>query len=302
MTHFQTLTVYLGSSGHCRPVFKQATHMLAQQIAERGKKLVYGGMDAGLMGELALSALEGGAHVTGIIPRKLKDSERVMPGLSETIMVEDLWERKKRMFDMAEAIIALPGGFGTLDETCEALHWGYLGLHNTPVVFVNIEGYYTPLLDYFKTLPDYDPRYVLVAESVEDILPMLERTPPLERPAQVLEHFPHFEDEITRGTKEPIIIDQASMENTYFLVSALGLKQLNRTQRAIGLHNKGGQFEGLVQWLMKAAQEHFITDHCLKLFEVDAEHDVLEEKLAAHVHEVIDLHHEKWGPSVTKSP
>ena len=142
MNSIETLTVYLGSSGHARPIFKNAAIELGRLIGESSKRLVYGGMDAGLMGLLAIAALEAGAHVTGIIPRKLKDSERILKNLSDTVMVEDLWDRKKRMFKQADAIISLPGGYGTLDESLEMLYWAALNLHNKPLVLVNIEGYW----------------------------------------------------------------------------------------------------------------------------------------------------------------
>jgi len=300
MTKHQTLTVYLGSSGHARPVFKDAAIQLGELIAQHNRKLVYGGMDAGLMGLLALAALKNGAHVTGIIPRKLKDSERILSGLSETVMVETLWERKRKLFEAADAIIALPGGFGTLDESAEALHWGKIGLHGTPLVLVNIEDYYTPLIEYFKTLPDFDPAYLIEVSAVEDIFAALDNAPPLPAPLQKPQHYPHFEDEITRGTDEPIIVDKATLENTYFLICALGLKQLDKTRRAIGLHNKGGQFDGLIAWLRAAHDEHFITAHCLDLLLVEEDHAALDEKLKTHIHEVIDLHRDKWGAPVEK--
>lgn len=298
MTKYQTLTVYLGSSGHARPVFKDAAIRLGGLIAQHNRKLVYGGMDAGLMGALALSALKAGANVTGIVPRKLQDSERILAGLSETVMVEDLWDRKKRMFEAADAIIALPGGFGTLDETAEALYWGRLGLHGKPVVLVNAENYYSPLIAYLKTLPDFDPAYLIEVNAVEDIFAALDNAPPLPAPLQNPQHYPHFEDEITRGTDEPIIIDKATLENTYFLICALGLKQLDKTRRAVGILNAGGRFDGLLKWLQKAHEENFITSHCLNLFVSDNDHTRLEGKLRTHKHEVIDLHRDKWGAAV----
>jgi uncharacterized protein (TIGR00730 family) len=111
-------------------------------------------MDAGLMGIIARAALEAGAHVTGIIPRRIQDSERIMPGLSETVMVDDLWDRKKRMFLKSEAVLVLPGGFGTFDEALEVLYWGSLGLHAKPLVLINIEGYWNEAISYLQTLPD----------------------------------------------------------------------------------------------------------------------------------------------------
>lgn len=290
------LTVYLGSSGRARPVFKDAAKALGTQIGQSGSHLVYGGMDAGLMGILAQSALDAGGHVSGVIPRKIKDSERVLKGLSETIMVEDLCDRKKQMFLMADAVIALPGGFGTLDESLEVLYWGGLMLHNKPLVLVNLEQYWTPLITYIKSLPDFDERFLIVVDTVEEAIPALKNhTPP---PAvKVPPHLPHFEDEITRDTAMPIIVDRANIENTYFFVCALGLKQLGKHNRALGLLNTDGQFDDLIEWMRLAQTEHFITDKCLKLFSSHESEDMLHVILKNQEKIVIDLHAEKWGKS-----
>ena len=103
MDDIKTLTFYLGSSGHTRPVFRDSAVALGQMIATHDYNLVYGGMDTGLMGLLAKTVMDHQGHVTGIIPQKLKDSERILRGLSETILVDDLWDRKYRMFQMADA-------------------------------------------------------------------------------------------------------------------------------------------------------------------------------------------------------
>ncbi|MCD8571160.1 MAG: TIGR00730 family Rossman fold protein [Alphaproteobacteria bacterium] len=294
MSNYNTLTVYLGSSGHARPVFKQAAEELGRLIAQRGKRLVYGGMDAGLMGIIASTALAHGAHVTGIIPQKLKDSERILTNLSETILVQDLWERKRLLFTHADAVLALPGGFGTLDESLEVLYWGDLGLHNKPLVLVNIEGYWDGLVSYLKTLPDFDPRFLVVADSPEDALHKLDDWQPLPS-VPVPEHFPHFEDEISRATDQPILVDKASVENTYYLVCALGLKQLGKHIRAIGILNENGAFDGLLAWFEKAAEETFITQKCLTLYDAAPTRDELNRLLAAQKPAHIDLHKEKWG-------
>lgn len=299
MQSIDTLTVYLGSSGHARDVFKQSAIDLGRVIGDSGKKLVYGGMDAGLMGLLAINALKAGGHVTGIVPQKLKDSERILGGLSDTILVQDLWDRKKRMFQAADAIISLPGGYGTLDESLEVLYWGNFGLHYKPLVLVNIEGYWNSLISYIKALPDFDARYLIVVDSIDAVIPALEA---YEHHGQAMDlegHLPHFEDEILRNTSEPIIIDRASIENSYYLISALGLKQLGKHNRHIGLLNKGGRFDHLIAWLENAAQETFITQKCLKLFSVGEELDVLRHALEIQERVKIDLHQEKWGSAVT---
>jgi uncharacterized protein (TIGR00730 family) len=296
MNSIQTLTVYLGSSGHARPVFKDSAKAFGALIAKGGYKLVYGGMDAGLMGAIAQSALDNGAHVTGIIPRKLKDSERILPNLSNTIMVEDLWDRKKRMFKQADAIISLPGGYGTADESTEMLYWAKLGLHNKPLVLVNVEGYWNDLIAYLHTLPDFDDRYLIVVDNVEDVIPALQTYKPL--PAvEDTDRYPHFEDEICRETSEPIVVDKASVENSYYAICALGLKQLHKHKRPIGFLNTDGQFDGLIAWINTAAAEKFITQKCLQLFTVDTNIETLRETLKSQEYVEVDLHGAKWGPA-----
>lgn len=295
MKSIETLTVYLGSSGHARPVFKDSAIALGRIIGEHGYKLVYGGMDAGLMGLVAKGAMEAGAHVTGIVPKKLLDIERIMEGLSETVLVEDLWDRKKRMFARADAIVSLPGGFGTMDENLEVLYWGNLGLHNKPLVLVNIEGYWDDMIAYIKSLPDYHEKFLIVVDSVEDVIPALQRYEPL--PAvETPDHFPHFEDEIIRDTKEPILIDIPSVENSYYVICALGLKQLHRHKRAIGFLNQDGEFDHLLKWFETAAKETFITKHCLELYTTGTEEAALREELRHQKYVEIDLHIGKWGP------
>jgi hypothetical protein len=296
MSNIKTLTVYLGSSGHARPVFKEAARALGRLIAQHGQNLVYGGMDAGLMGIIAQTALEHGGHVTGIIPQKLKDSERILTHLSETVLVQDLWERKRLMFQRADAIISLPGGFGTLDESLEVLYWGGLGHHNKPLVLVNIEGYWDGLIAYLKTLPDFRPEFLIVADTPAEALQKLAEWPGLPAPVAP-DHYPHFEDEIIRSTDAPIIIDKASVENSYYLVCALGLKQLAKHERHIGILNENGQFDGLLRWFDTAARETFITQKCLKLYDTAPLRETLEHALAEQKSVSIDLHKEKWGES-----
>lgn len=294
MTILKTLTVYLGSSGRARPIFQESAEELGRIIGASGYNLVYGGMDAGLMGQVASGALQTGGHVTGIIPRKLQDSERILKNLSETVLVEDLWQRKKKMFELADAIVSLPGGFGTLDETLEVLYWGKLKLHTMPLVLVNIENYWNPLIQYIDTLRDFDKRFLIVVDGVEDVIPALNKwdAPSIMKQSG---HFPHFEDEILRKTDEPIIIDKPSIENSYYAACALGLKQLGKHQRHMGFVNTNGQFNGLLEWFKSAEKEKFITEKCLTLFDVADDIEKLREILKNQHDVIIDLHKEKWG-------
>ena len=300
MSTFNRVTVYLGSSGRCRQVFKDTAAKLGTVIGTTGKSLVYGGMDSGLMGIVANTALSAGARVTGIIPKNLKDSERIHPNLSETILVPDLWERKLKMFKRADAVIVLPGGFGTLDEMLEVFHWADLNLHQKPTVLVNIENYYNDLIDYLESLPDFKSDYLIVVNSVDDVFTELDKWAPPEN--KNIDHtplFPHYEDQILSGDKDSLFIDTADIKHSYILATALGLKQLDKHARAIGILNDEGQFDGLLKWIDTAEKEHFISDRCKMLFSVASKKDILEEALSRHEHIHIDLQHEKWGASET---
>ena len=294
MLDTKTLTVYLGSSGFARPVFKEAAIEMGRLIGEKKKKLVYGGMDAGLMGLVAKASLDSGAHVTGIIPEKIRDSERILRGLDETVMVHDLWDRKKRMFEMADIVVSLPGGYGTLDESLEMLYWGYLDLHRKPLVLVNIEGYWDNLVSYLQSLPDYDERFLIVVPTPEAVFSATENLKLPEPKPGLQERFPHFEDEITRRTNAPIILDTPSIENSYYFVCALGLKQLGKHTRPMGILNNGG-FNDLINWFETAQNEKFITPKCLSLFDTAKTIEDLRKLMDNQSKIAIDLHNEKWG-------
>jgi uncharacterized protein (TIGR00730 family) len=116
-------------------------------LAKAGIGLVYGGGRVGLMGLVADAALASGGKVTGIIPKHLHDREVGHRGLSELILVDDMHSRKRRMFDLSDAFVTLPGGLGTLDETIEIMTWKQLGLHDKPVILVDVAGYWAPLIE-----------------------------------------------------------------------------------------------------------------------------------------------------------
>ncbi len=298
MSKFKTLTVYLGSSGRCREVFKDTAKTLGHLIGAHERALVYGGMDAGLMGIVANTALEAGARVTGIIPKKLKDSERIHPNLSQTILVPDLWERKLKMFQRADAIITLPGGFGTIDELLEALYWASLGSHQKPVILVNTEHYWDDFISYMDALPDLPRDHLIVVPTVEDVFSALDAWVLPAAPHNDI--FPHFEDDILQETDAPLIFETLGVGEGYKLATALGLKQLAKHNRPIGILNDG-RFDHLLSWVALAQKETFITDHCMDLYSVAASRDALDEMLAAQKKVDIDLAREKWGPSETKT-
>jgi hypothetical protein len=138
--------VFCGSSDSIAPHYLEAARELGELLAARGTAIVFGGGRTGLMGALADGALQRGGHVVGILPGMFNTAELAHAGLSELVVVEGMHERKARMAGLADAFIALPGGFGTLEELFEILAWAQLGLHSNPVGLLNVRGYYDPLL------------------------------------------------------------------------------------------------------------------------------------------------------------
>lgn len=140
------ISVFCGSSAGPES-FQRAAAELGAEMARRGVGLVYGGGDVGLMGAVADAALAGGGEVIGVIPQSLVDAEVAHLGLTELIVVETMHERKARMSELSDGCIALPGGFGTLDETFEMLTWNQLGFTAKPVVFLDVERFWDSLFD-----------------------------------------------------------------------------------------------------------------------------------------------------------
>ena len=142
----QSVLVFCGSSSGARAGYARGAGELGRLIAERGLDLVYGGAAVGLMGELADAALDSGGKVIGVIPRRLIEREIAHPRLSELREVSSMHERKALMAELADAVIALPGGSGTLDELFELFTWSQLGLHGAPIGLLDVAGYWQPLL------------------------------------------------------------------------------------------------------------------------------------------------------------
>src|SRR5687768_199497 len=142
----KSLCVFCGSSPGSRPEYAALAVRTGELIAERGIALVYGGGHVGLMGALADAALAAGGRVVGVIPRALWDREVGHGGLTELHVVETMHERKALMASLADAFVALPGGLGTLEEIFEVWTWGQLGIHAKPCGFLDVNGYYAPLL------------------------------------------------------------------------------------------------------------------------------------------------------------
>ncbi|MGM0583135.1 MAG: TIGR00730 family Rossman fold protein [Pseudomonadota bacterium] len=140
-----SVCVYCGSRDGADPAFRTAAEALGRGLAERGMRLVYGAGDVGLMGAVARAAQTAGGATLGVIPAHLQGREGIRPGLGTLVVTETMHERKKVMFMNADAVVALPGGPGTLDELFEALTWRQLRLHDKPALALDIAGYWRPL-------------------------------------------------------------------------------------------------------------------------------------------------------------
>jgi uncharacterized protein (TIGR00730 family) len=180
MMMIRNLCVYCGSGPGTDPAFAEAARQLGKILAENRVGLVYGGGSLGLMGTLAASVIKHGGHVTGVIPEFLTGREHVMARAQEIIVTRDMHERKRIMFERADAFAALPGGMGTLEELVEQITWAQLGRHRKPIAIANIGKFWDPLLalfDHMRALAFIRPGLnfeSIVVEKVEDILPELE--------------------------------------------------------------------------------------------------------------------------------
>ena len=142
----RSVCVYCGSNAGSKPVYAERAIALGNRLAKEGLALVYGGGNVGLMGIVADATLEAGGEVIGVIPEQLVGWEVAHKGLTRLEIVANMHERKARMFDLADAFVALPGGFGTLDEMFEMLTWRQLGIGDKPCAFLDIDGFYAPLM------------------------------------------------------------------------------------------------------------------------------------------------------------
>jgi uncharacterized protein (TIGR00730 family) len=140
------ICVFCGSSSGTQPIYTHAAETVGRLLAQQGTELVFGGGNVGLMGTVADSCLAHGGRVVGVIPQLLVDKEVAHPGLTELRIVGSMHERKAMMADLADAFIALPGGFGTWEEFCEILTWSQLGIQHKACALLNVNGYYNPLL------------------------------------------------------------------------------------------------------------------------------------------------------------
>ena len=168
--------VFCGASAGARAAYADAARAFGEAAAARGIGIVYGGGRVGMMGALADAALAAGGEVVGVIPQALVDRELAHDGVSDLRVVDGLHERKAVMTALSDALVALPGGFGTLDELAEAITWSQLGLHSKPVGLLDVDGFWAPFLDYADHLvaegfvPAADRARIAVASTAEELL------------------------------------------------------------------------------------------------------------------------------------
>ena len=185
----RNVCVYCGSSPSRDESVEKEVRSFGRELARRGITLVYGGSSRGLMGAIADEVLASGGKVIGVIPKALEGREMAHRGLTQLEIVSTMHEREQRMFDLADAFVAFPGGFGTMEEIIEMLTWKQLGIHGKPVVFANVGGYFDPLLAQFDRAiaSGYaraeDRILFAVAEDSKAILTLLEGAPVLSRKA-----------------------------------------------------------------------------------------------------------------------
>lgn len=170
------ITVFCGSSFGTEEIYKEQATLLGQTLAKQNIELIYGGANVGLMGAVADGILNEGGKAIGVLPNFLRSKEIAHLGLTELILVESMHERKTKMNDLCDGVIALPGGFGTLEELFEMLTWAQLGLHKKPIAVLNINGFYDSLIELTKVmvekglLKDVNQQMLLVSDNIDDLL------------------------------------------------------------------------------------------------------------------------------------
>src|SRR5215208_3406702 len=179
MSTIKSICVYCASGPGKNPAYMQAATHFGRILADNGIRLVYGGGAVGLMGALAESVLDHGGLVTGVIPDFLVNREHMLTRVQERIVTPDMHERKRVMFERADAFVALPGGVGTLEELVEQLTWAQLGRHKKPILLANIGGFWDPLCALLEHMreegfirPEMAVSY-MVADRAEDVVPMV---------------------------------------------------------------------------------------------------------------------------------
>lgn len=170
------ITVFCGSSSGVEDIYQTQAFELGKTLAKQNIELVYGGANVGLMGAVANGVLAQGGKVIGVLPTFLRSKEIAHQGLTKLILVDSMHERKTKMNELCDGVIALPGGFGTLDELFEMLTWAQLGLHKKPIAILNIDGFYDSLLHMIQImtkrglLKEDNQKMLLVSSAIDDLL------------------------------------------------------------------------------------------------------------------------------------
>ncbi|MBV8255332.1 MAG: TIGR00730 family Rossman fold protein [Chitinophaga sp.] len=182
------IAIYCGSSMGNDNIFREQAMLLGATLAQKGIGLVYGGARVGLMGAVADGALSEGGEVIGVLPHFLQQKELAHVGLTELILTDTMHERKAKMNELCDGAIALPGGFGTMEELYEMLTWGQLGLHNKPVGLLNTNGFYDALISLSVNmsangfLSDANREMLLHSADIHLLLEKMQQYKPLEGP------------------------------------------------------------------------------------------------------------------------
>lgn len=172
----KSITVFCGSSFGSEEKYKEQATLLGQTLAQQNIQLIYGGANVGLMGAVADGVLSEGGKAIGVLPHFLQSKEIAHTHLTELILVETMHERKTKMNELCDGVIALPGGFGTLEELFEMITWAQLGLHQKPIALLNIDGFYDDLIKLVQTMVDkgflkqINQEMLLVSDTSNDLL------------------------------------------------------------------------------------------------------------------------------------
>ncbi|XP_068658595.1 cytokinin riboside 5'-monophosphate phosphoribohydrolase LOG7 [Aristolochia californica] len=183
-SRFKRICVFCGSSPGKKISYQEAAVQLGNELVERRIDLVYGGGSVGLMGLVSQAVHDGGRHVLGVIPKTLMPREITGETVGEVRAVSDMHQRKAEMARLADAFIALPGGYGTLEELLEVITWAQLGIHKKPVGLLNVDGYYNSLLSFIDKAVDEGfiapvaRRIILSAPTAKELMRELEEYVP----------------------------------------------------------------------------------------------------------------------------
>lgn len=175
----RSLTVFCGSSAGADAKFEQEAYKLGKTLADQHIDLIYGGAIVGLMGAVANGVMENGGRAIGVLPHFLRDKEIAHHNLTELVMVDTMHERKTKMNELSDGVIALPGGFGTLEELFEMLTWAQLGLHKKTIAILNTNGFYDELLSLLQNMVDkgflkpINREMLLVSDDIDRLILML---------------------------------------------------------------------------------------------------------------------------------